>query len=224
MFIKKLFVYLVTCCLALGISIESQATEEVPNGSFEEIDEVWECDDNCINPVTFYIVPGTAAKGSYYAYIFHEAGLYQDLTIPNDVSSLSFQYDNQDDGDETGSFTVSLTDTTTNEVYVSETFAEQSDSWITGSLDIPSSAVGQTVRLLLSNVTGFNRIDALEFTTVTTSKKGRAPKFTILRDLSDGKSVQLCVKKKSIRECTAITPTSGAETAYEFSFSNTQVK
>src|SRR3989338_4580902 len=69
---------------------------EVPDGSFENFDDTWECDLNC-------------------------------------------------------TVTVYLLNPSTNEVYTQETFTEQSDTWITGALDIPAALQGQTVRLYITN-------------------------------------------------------------------------
>lgn len=143
------------------------AAELLPDGSFENFDDTWACDLNCGNATDYIILSENAVEGIWYAYLFHEAGIYQNLTIPADAATLHLWFDNQPDEavPEAGAFTVSLTDVATGEVYVTETFATASDTWIEGTLTIPTSAQGQTVQLLLSNATGFNRIDFLEFQT-----------------------------------------------------------
>lgn len=265
----------VTLIISLLFALPTQAIDDVADGSFEDFDDTWQCDENCIGPFTDYVVFSSyAVEGVAYAYIFHDAGIYQDLVIPTNTAGISFWYDNQPDDliPEEGSFIVSLIDIDTSEIYAQETFAEQSDIWIEGSITVPDSAIGKNVRLQFSNTAGFNRIDALEFSTtpeslyasarakvfssihkkvkhaevfikyngdrvsllnlktnktvqkVKTNKKGKSPKFMILKELGDSATVKLCVKKMKITECSKISPTTGAVTAYEFTFENTNVK
>lgn len=271
--------------LGLLISTPVWASELLQNGSFEIIDDnSWDCDDNCTGrDYIYYVVAGgdIAFDGVNYLYLFHEAGIYQDVIIPNDAVALSLWYDNQPDDEvpEDGSFTVSLLDPTTSEVYTSETFSEPADDiWLNASVAIPSSLQGQTVRVSLSNDTGFNRIDYTEFTTeadaieelqqnyatvklhvlsaigkavkdakvfvkkssnkldlidltttatvkhVTTNKKGRTHQFMIARELSEGDTLKLCVKKKTVTECANISPETGVSTSFDFSFESKKVK
>lgn len=46
----------------------------------------------------------------------------------------------------------------------------------------------------------------------------------ILQELSDDDKVKLCVKKKTIEECSNITPAAGVETVYDFAFENKTVR
>lgn len=260
---------------SLAVLLPARAITDLTDGSFEDFDDTWQCDENCIGPVTDYIVFSSyAVEGVAYAYIFHDAGIYQDFVVPTNTAGISFWYDNQPDDlvPEEGSFTVSLIDIDTSEVYTQETFAEQSDIWIEGTINIPDRSVGKAVRLQFSNTAGFNRIDALEFSAtpeslyasanakvfssshkkvkhaevfikyngnrvsllnlktnntvqkVKTNKKGKSPKFMILKELGDSATVKLCVKKMTITECSKISPATGAVTTYEFTFENTNVK
>lgn len=123
------------------------ANQEVPNGSFEDLEStVWECDLNCTIPVNEYFTYSSsiAADGWYYLYIFHDAGVYQTVTIPADAATLTFWFDNQPDDtvNEEGVFILSLVNPSTNEIYVEQTVNQQSDSWLAGSVDIPASLLG----------------------------------------------------------------------------------
>lgn len=167
---KKIFpcLLLATICLS-SIPSSVAATELIPDGSFENYDDTWQCDLNCtLAGAVYYFVFGSAVDGISYAYLLHDAGVYQDVTIPAGARSLSLWYDNQPDDvvPEDGSFAVYLLNPTTNEVYTQQLFTEQSDTWINGGIDIPATLAGQTVRLYISNITGFNRIDLLEFNTI----------------------------------------------------------
>lgn len=153
--------------VGLSTTTLTLAVDEVPDGSFENFDNTWLCDDNCTLSDVYYITygPESAYAGWYYAYIFHEAGLYQDLTVPSDATILRFQYQNspEDEVSPDASFTVSLSDPASGDIYAAEIFTEQSDVWLEGSMAVPAAARGQSVRLALSNDTGFNSIDAMEF-------------------------------------------------------------
>lgn len=153
--------------LALFVSVPvAHGYAMIPDGSFEIQDQTWECDLNCINPVTDYFVASSlAVEGLYYAYIFHQAGIYQTISVPSDVTTLTLWYDNQPDGEETGSFTVAWLDPDSQEIYSQQTFDAQSDIWIQGDMAIPEAVRGQTAIIYVSNVTGFNRIDLLEYAT-----------------------------------------------------------
>lgn len=154
-----------TSLLYLLVALPVQAAVDLPDGSFENFDSTWECDLNCTQTVLDYFIPSASAyDGIVYAYLFHEAGIYQDVAVPADATGLSLWYDNQPDEDIAGTFVVALLDPTTNEVLTDATFDEQSDTWINNSLTIPSSVRGSTVRLYIYNLTGFNRIDYLQFT------------------------------------------------------------
>lgn len=168
---KNIYVLAVCVGAALCTFIRpAMATEAVPNGSFEDLeDTLWECDTNCTLPVNFYFALGgsTASDGYYYLYIFNEVGVYQDLTLPADALSLTFQYDNQpgEAVDEEGAFTVWLLNPDSGEILTQQSYSEQSDTWLTGTLNIPVELQGQVVRAYITNDTGYNRIDALEFST-----------------------------------------------------------
>ncbi|MBI2415623.1 MAG: hypothetical protein HYV33_03115 [Candidatus Kerfeldbacteria bacterium] len=258
------------------------ASAAIPNHSFEDFDDTtWQCDEKCTAGNAFDYQVYTSDKtrqppdGIRYLYIFHEAGLYQNVTVPSAVDTLSFGYYNTEDdtGDEVydGVFTITLTDVDSGEVYAQQTFSDQADNWEDGSIGVPVTAQGKTVKLYISNVTGFNRIDNFVFaaatdsfatvkvralsaknkpvndakvyikvnkekvdllnlktnatvTKVTTNTKGRASSFIILQTLTDNDTVKLCVKKKTIEECTKIAPAAGVETSLDFSFSNKTVK
>lgn len=268
--------------IILGLSLPALASDAIPNHSFEEfVDTAWQCDDKCTNgDVSAYQVytddlTKQPPDGIWYLYIFHEAGIYQTVTVPSDVDTLTFGYYNTEDdtGDEVydGVFTITLTDTVTGEIYAQETFSDQATNWGDGSIALPEAALGQTVQLYVSSVSGFNRIDNFVFaastdsfatvkvralsaknkpvndakvyvkvnktkvsllnlktnatvTKLTTNQKGRTAKFIILQELADDDTVKLCVKKKTIEECTQITPEAGVETVYDFTFDNKNVK
>ncbi len=280
---KRSSLFALGLALLLGVHavLPAHASDSIPNHSFEEFtDTAWQCDDQCTNgDVSGYqVYTNDLTKqppvGIWYLYIFHEAGIYQTVTVPSAVDTLTFGYYNSEDdtGDAVydGVFTVTVTDIVTSEVYAQETFSDQADNWGEGSIDIPAAAQGQAVQLYISNVTGFNRIDNFAFaaatdsfatlkvralssknkpvndakvyvkvnkinvsllnlktnatvTRVTTNKKGRAPSFIILQALADDDTVKLCVKKKTIEECTKITPAAGVETEYDFSFDHKKV-
>lgn len=275
---KKIFTTLLLMSFTMILrTTPAYGTEEVPDGSFENFDDTWECDANCLLPVNdYFILSSEAVEGIAYAYIFHEAGIYQDLTIPSDATNLALWYDNQNDDAEEGSFTISLHNIDTNEVYTQQLFDEQSDIWINRSMDIPAELQGQTVRLHIVNITGYNRIDLLQFRnrrdeieeedyatvklrvfshtnkpvknakmfikqsgkrlslfnenteetvkSLQSNAKGRMPKFTILQEIAEGDSVKLCVKKKTVTECAAMSPEANATTSYDFTFTNRKVK
>lgn len=272
-------VFIKVFILALGIALSAphaaRASGSIPNHSFEDFDDTtWQCDDQCTagNAFAYYVSTTDKDKqppdGDRYLYIFHEAGLYQNVTVPSNIDSLTFGYYNTEDdtGDAVydGVFTITLTDVATGEMYTQETYSDQSDNWKDGSLAVPAAAQGQTVELHVSNVSGFNRIDNFVFAAstdtfatvqvrvlnaqakpvqratisikhngenisllnlktnktvqaVTTNKKGRTPSFIILQELAEGESVKLCVKKNKVKDCVAVTPAAGVETAYDFS-------
>jgi hypothetical protein len=156
--------------ITFGCSVAkpSWAAELLPDGSFEELDDSWQCTDNCtINIFDYFLASADAVEGVWYAYIFHDAEIYQDITIPSNATSISFWYDNQPDAEvpEDGSFTLTLSDITSGEVYVSEVVTEQADDWSEGLLTIPAALRGQTIRFMISNTAGFNRLDYFNFWT-----------------------------------------------------------
>lgn len=274
---------LMSMVVVLGLNTVSpaQAKEQLPDGSFEDLDSTWQCTDNCtLNIFDYFLASANAVEGIWYAYIFHDAEIYQDFSIPSDTSSISFWFDNQSDDEvpEEGSFSLTLIDSTTGETYATEIFDEQADDWIEGSFTIPAAARGQNVRFTVSNLGGFNRLDFFEFMTaddelnkliesfatvrlrvfsakgkavkdaviyikqngqkldlinlktgetvrkVTSNKKGRTPKFLISQNLDEGESVKVCVKKNKVTECAAISPSTGVQTDYQFTFESNKVK
>lgn len=274
---------LLSMVVVLGLSTVSpaHARTQLSDGSFEDLDNTWQCTDNCtLNIFDYFLASANAVDGVWYAYIFHDAEIYQDFSLSSDTSSISFWFDNQPDDEvpEDGSFSLTLTDTVTGETYVTKTFNEQSDGWIEGSINVPAAAQGQSVRLTISNLSGFNRLDLFEFLTaddelneliesratirlrvfsatgkaindavvyikqngerldlinlktsesvrkVTSNKKGRTPKFLINEVLDEGESVKVCVKKNKITECATISPSTGVQTDYEFTFESKKVK
>lgn len=282
----KHHIALVAISLALlswvNLTTPVQASDSIPNHSFEDFDETtWQCDAKCTagNAFDYQVYTNDLTRqppdGIWYLYIFHEAGLYQNVTVPSDVDTLTFGYYNTEDdtGDAVydGVFTITITDVATSEIYAQETFSDQADNWGEGSIAIPAAAQGQTVQLYVSNVSGFNRIDNFAFaastdsfstvkvrvfssknkavkdatvyvkvnkekvsllnlktnatvTKLITNKKGRAASFIILQALTANDSVKLCVKKNKVKECAAIAPAAGIETAYDFAFESTKVK
>ncbi len=159
-----------------GVSLPVFASANIPNHSFENLENegAWECDSKCTagDATMYFVFTSDEEKqppdGIWYLYIFHEAGMYENVSIPSDTRTLTFGYYNTEDdtGDEVydGVFTLTLTDVDTGEVYVQETFADQADNWASGFVNIPTAAQGKTAQLYISNVTGFNRIDDFEFT------------------------------------------------------------
>lgn len=153
--------------------LPAHAVSDLPNGSFEEYDDTWHCDDKCTAGNEYvYMVYTTDANnlppdGIWYLYIFREAGLYQNLIVPTDAVSLSFYYYNTQDVSEVmnndGVFTISLTDINTAEVYAQQTFSDQGTTWQAAAIDIPVAAQGQEAQLYISNGGGFTRLDYLQF-------------------------------------------------------------
>lgn len=151
----------------------ARAVSDVLNGSFEEYDDTWHCDDQCTAGNEYVYMVYTTDEdnlppdGIYYLYIFREAGLYQNLVVPSDAENLSFYYYNVADESEVmsndGIFTISLTDINTSEVYAQQTFSDQGTTWQAASIDIPEASRGQEVQLYISNAGGFSRIDYLQF-------------------------------------------------------------
>lgn len=172
----KKFSWLVPIFGFASLMLPALASGNIPNHSFEDLDneDAWVCDSNCTNgdAIAYFVFTSDLERqppdGIWYLYIFHEAGLYEDVSIPADTRTLTFGYYNTEDdtGDEIydGIFTLSLIDTVTQEVYVQETFSDQADNWGNGVIEIPAAAQGKTAQLYISNVTGFNRIDDFAFT------------------------------------------------------------
>lgn len=165
---KKLLIILFTCVLIFGFAKIADA-KQLPNGSFEDLENTkWECDLNCTLPVTDYLLVGkNAYDKTNYAYLFHDAGIYQDVTIPKNTAALSVWFDNQSDDEvpEKGTFTISFVNPKTDGVYATKFFDTQSDTWINETMIVPKGLVGKTVRVSISNKSGFNRIDFLEWKT-----------------------------------------------------------
>lgn len=285
---KKPYYYtaLLIAVLALfGQAKPTLAAEAITDGSFEDFLDPypWQCTNLCtLAGADYYAIydPSVAYDGSYIGYIFHQAQLYQAVTIPSNATTISFVYQNQlaDDGVTNGSFSVSLTDSTLTTVYATQSYASPADDvWLSGTLTIPGSLQGQTVNLLLANEAGYNRIDYLQFKTaadqlaelqqlyptvklhvlsasgnavknavvfvkqhgvrldlmntttlvtstkLTTNKKGRTPKFMIAQTLAAGETVKVCAKKNTITECSTISPATGMDTSYDFSFASKKV-
>lgn len=164
----------------LALPYRSLASAAIPNHSFEKFDETtWQCDEKCTAGNAFDYQATTSdlnhqpPDGIRYLYIFHEVGLYQNVSVPSDARSLTFGYYNTEDDTGTavynGAFTITLTDVDNGEMYVEETFSDQADNWEDALINLPASAQGKTAQLYITNISGFNRIDNFVFSDETIS-------------------------------------------------------
>lgn len=197
-------------CLVAGLSVPVFASANIPNHSFEDLDNegAWECDSKCTagDATMYFVFTNDLEKqppdGIWYLYIFHEAGMYENVSIPSDTRTLTFGYYNTEDdtGDEIfdGVFTVTLTDVDTGEIYAQQTFSDQADNWENGVIDIPAAAQGKTAQLYVSNISGFNRIDDFEFTNRNASYA--AAKVKVLSSTDKAvKDAKVYIKKNGSR-------------------------
>lgn len=179
---KNLFptIWLAGLLCILALPQRSLASAAIPNHSFEKFDETtWQCDEKCTAGNAFDYQVSTSdlthqpSDGIRYLYIFHEAGLYQNVSLPSDARSLTFGYYNTEDdtGDAVydGVFTITLTDVDSGEVYAQETFSDQADNWGEALINLPASAQGKTAQLYITNVSGISRIDNFVFSDKTVS-------------------------------------------------------